>query len=411
MSHDMTMLDLGSDWMLIGMAQVFPTATIALPSDENTPLARRGLYLTQPAVMVNLESPGSGFSFRSTLNFEGLTQPGGELTFGGWGEGFIDKRHPHTYLHEAMLNVNLWGRESAGFSLSAGKGFAPFGTDDPMSRPVIKYPTNHHLSQILERWTLNAVYAIPLWSIEAGVFGGNEPSGPADLSNFESFANSWSARVTRRFGTGLMGVWPWELSASYGYVKEEHDDETAVTRLFNAALRHEHDHAFGRLYALIEASANDPDQHEGYFSIVAEARVTRAAHQPYARLEYATRPEYPRLDTPDTRGFFRYDHDAEPIGSTRWLSVVAGYGMTATPLPFSARPYVEAQWNRVSENSGGIDPVTLFGRSSFVLLSAGFRLFLGGEPMRMGSYGILDSMTLMHRMQMAAPAAGEHQGH
>ena len=36
-------------------------------------------------------------------------------------------------------------------SLTAGKGFAPFGTDDPMSRPVLRYPVNHHLAQILER--------------------------------------------------------------------------------------------------------------------------------------------------------------------------------------------------------------------------------------------------------------------
>ena len=33
-------------------------------------------------------------------------------------------------------------------SLSAGKGFAPFGTDDPMSRPIFRYPVNHHLAQI-----------------------------------------------------------------------------------------------------------------------------------------------------------------------------------------------------------------------------------------------------------------------
>lgn len=412
MQHEMTMVSVGGGWMAIGMAQLFPTATIALPSDDDTPLARRGLYLTQPALMFNLESPGSGVSLRTTLNFEGITQPGGELTFGAWGEGFLDKRHPHTFLHEAMLSVSVWAAHGGGFSLSAGKGFAPYGTDDPMSRPVVKYPTNHHLSQILERWTLNAVYASPLWSLELGVFGGNEPTSPWDFSNIETFANSWSARINRHFGTGEMGVWPWELSASFGHVKEEHEasEPASVTRLFNAALRHEDDYTFGRMYALIEGSLSDPKQGDGFFSVAGEASVTRGVHKPYGRIEYASRPEYARNGAPDTRGFFRYDHDDEPIGSTRWLTLVAGYGVTAPRLPFSARPYIEAQWNRVSEDKGGIDPQTLFGRSSFLSLSAGFRLFLGGEPMRMGSYGVLDAITLMHRMQMA-PVASAGQPH
>ena len=71
-----------------------------------------------------------------------------------WGEGFIDRRHPHTYLHELMFSFDdLLGKVdgAARLSLAAGKGFAPFGTDDPMVRPVLRYPVNHHLAQILER--------------------------------------------------------------------------------------------------------------------------------------------------------------------------------------------------------------------------------------------------------------------
>ena len=417
MEHEMAMFDLGrTGWMAIGMAQVFPTFSMAFPAEDDTPLAQTGFYATQPAIMLNLESPQSRVSLRTTLNFEGLTQPDGELTFGGWGEGFIDKRHPHTLLHEAMLSVNVWARDGGGFSLSAGKGFAPYGTDDPMSRPVVKYPTNHHLSQILERFTLNGVYSSPRWSVEVGVFGGNEPTSPYDFSNAESFANSWSTRVTRRFGRGAMGIWDWELGGSYGYVVEEHDGEEDVTQLYNAALRHEKDHSFGRLYSLIEASLSDPEHHAGYFSVLGEARVDRGSHSPYGRIEYATRPEYPREGEPGTDDFFRYDHDDEPLGSTRWLIVTAGYGFTATSLPFSVRPYVELQWNRVAADEGDVDPEALFGRSSYFGLSVGARVFLGGEPMRMGSYGVLDSMTLMHRMQMemaAEPGTGPaaHDAH
>jgi hypothetical protein len=402
----MAMFDLGrTGWMAIGMAQVFPAFTMAFPSDDDSPLAETGFYATQPAIMLNLESPESRVSFRTTLNLEGLTQPDGELTFGGWGEGYLDKRHPHTLVHEALLSVNVWARDGGGFSLSAGKGFAPYGTDDPMSRPLLKYPTNHHLSQILERFTLNGVYSSPRWSVEVGVFGGNEPTSPYDFGNVESFANSLSTRVARRFGHGAMGIWEWELSGSYGYVVETHDDEETTTQLWNAALRHEHDHSFGRMYYLFEGSLSDPEHHDGFFSVLAEGSMMVGPHNPYGRIELATRPEYPRDGAPGSDPFFRYDHDEEPLGSTRWLIASAGYGFTATTLPLSARPFVEASWHRVSEDEGGIDPDELFGRSSFFTLSLGARVFVGGEPMRMGSYGVLDSITLMHRMMMEMEGA------
>lgn len=408
----MSMVDFGGGWMALGMAQVFPTMSVTLPSDEGTALEPTGFYLTQPALMLNVESPGSRVVLRTTLNLEGVTQPNGELTYGGWGEGFLDKRHPHTYLHELMLSYNLRGDENHGLSISAGKGFAPYGTDDPMMRPVLKYPTNHHLSQILERWTVNAAWASPRWSLEAGVFGGTEPTGPADLGNIESFGNSFSARLTHRVGAGVMGAWPWEFAASFGRVVEEHDAEASATNLYNAAVRHEHDHGDVHMYALLEASLSDPEADDGYYSIVAEGSLQRGRHKPYGRIEYATRPEYAREGVAGSDAFFRYDHDDHPIGSTRWLILSAGYGYTATTLPWGIRPYVEAQYHRVEADRGPVVPEQLFGRASFWSLSAGFRIFLGGDPMRMGAYGILDPMTMMHRMQMmsadAAPSSHQH---
>lgn len=409
----MSMVDFGGGWMALGMAQVFPTASFALPAESGTALEESGLYLTQPAVMFNVESPGSRVVLRTTINLEGITQPNGELTWGGWGEGFLDKRHPHTYVHEAMLSLNLRGDENSGFSVSAGKGFAPYGTDDPMMRPVLKYPTNHHLSQILERWTFNAAWAAPRWSLEAGVFGGSEPTGPSDLGNIESFGNSFAARVTHRLGTGVMGAWPWEFAASFARVTEEHDAASATTQLYNVEIRHEHDHGDIHMYGLLEASLSDPEDGDGYYSVLAEGSLQRGRHKPYGRVELATRPEYAREGGPGTEGFFRYDHDDHPIGSTRWLIVSAGYGYTATTLPWGVRPYLEAQYHRVSAHRGPVLPEQLFGRENFFALSAGFRIFLGGDPMRMGAYGILDPMTMMHRMQMAAaaPPASHHTGH
>src|SRR5688572_28895336 len=99
----------------------------------------------------------------------------GELSTGAFGEGYVDRRHPHTYLHELIVT----GSGSAGpvaFSVSGGRGFAPFGTDDPMMRPFEKYPINHHLAQILERALLMGALRLGPAMVEAATFGGDEPT-------------------------------------------------------------------------------------------------------------------------------------------------------------------------------------------------------------------------------------------
>jgi len=395
MRMDMLMAPLGGGWRLLGMAQAFSMTTVVAPRDPQSPIHDTESYVTQPAAMVNVEGPGSRVVFRGTLNLEALTQPGGEYTFGGWGEGFIDRRHPHTVLHEAMLSLNRWDFAGGAASLSAGKGFAPYGTDDPMSRPVAKYPTNHHLSQLLERWTLNGVWLRGGWSLEAGVFGGAEPDGPWDLGNVSSFGNSFSARLGRRFG-GTGTTAPWEITASYGSVAERHDSATERTALYNAAVRHSWPHSFGGIYALAEASVSDPEAGDGFWSLLAETQVRVGRHRPYYRIEYAVRPEYARQGGPGTRGFYRYDHDSEPIAATRWLIQSLGYEFDLSGGGVATRPFAEVQHHHVSPERGGVDPRLLFGSDGFWTVSAGFRLFFGGGPMRMGSYGVLDDMTLMH---------------
>jgi hypothetical protein len=311
-----------------------------------------------------------------------------------------------------MLSLNFWDLGGGAASLSAGKGFAPYGTDDPMMRPALKYPTNHHLSQILERWTVSGAYVRGGWSLEAGIFGGSEPEGPYDFGNIESFPDSWSARVARRFGEGFGPLAPWEASASYARVAEAHGDEKETTFLANAALRHSARHRFGDLYALAEASRSEPEGHdEGYWSLLGEAQLGTGRHLPYYRVEYATRPEYDREGAPGTEGFFRYDHDAHPTGATRWLVNTLGYGHTLTGLPLSVRPYAEVQHARVREERGGTRPGALFGTDSFWTLSAGFRVYLGGGPMRMGMYGVLDPMSVMHGAPGTGTPYGGHSGH
>ncbi|MGH7534357.1 MAG: hypothetical protein ACREMG_02100, partial [Gemmatimonadales bacterium] len=61
------------------------------------------LRLTQPVLRLQAATADGRLRLTATGNLEGLTIPHGELTPGAWGEGFSDRRHPHTYVHELML--------------------------------------------------------------------------------------------------------------------------------------------------------------------------------------------------------------------------------------------------------------------------------------------------------------------
>lgn len=376
-----------SGWTFGVMGQVFPIVTAVDPFDPDAWLHDRAAYLTQPALMLDVGSPTGAWNARVTLDFEQLTQPDGEYTLGGWGEGFIDRRHPHTVLHELMVSWTAGGDDRSAVSFSAGKGFAPYGTEDPMGRPAVKYPTNHHLSQILERWMVAGAFLHPSGvSLEAGVFGGAEPHDAWDLSNIESFGDSWSTRLGWRFGGSVER--PWTASASFARVMDQHGNEKETTRLANAFLQHR----TGAVYGLVEASKSWHEDDAGYWSILAEGQLDAGIHQPYARVEWSTRPELHRLGAPGTDEYFRYLPGTHSDGATRWLITTVGYGVNGGTGPLSTRPFVELQHHRVSPTEGGVDPKTLYGRRSLWSVTTGFRIYLGGGPMRMGSYGAVDAM-------------------
>lgn len=399
----MWMQPLGRGWRVGAMGQVFPIVTSGSPSNSDLPIHDTELYATQPAAMLTLGSPDQVVVLRTTLDFEAWTQPGGELTFGGWGEGFIDKRHPHTLLHEATLSLNGWDLPGGAGSLTIGKGFVPFGTEDPMSRPVAKYPTNHHLSQVLERWMVAGVYLLRSGlSLEASVFGGAEPTDAHDLSNLDGFGESFGARLTQRIGDGGLMA-PWEVSASWAHVEQEHDGTLEATELYNAAVRHNGRYKDVNVYVLVEGSRSEPEGREGYWSTLAEARLGFGRHRPYYRFEYATRPEYEREGLAGTTGFYRYDHDAHPVGASRWQIHTLGYEVDTGSPRFAARPFVEVQYNQVTHENGEFNPVVAFGDDRFWSVSTGFKIFLGGDAMRMGTYGVLDPMANAMR-----PAQHQH---
>ncbi|MDZ7635027.1 MAG: hypothetical protein U5L72_11630 [Bacteroidales bacterium] len=96
-------------------------------------------YLTQPMLLGTLRLADGALVAIGTLNLEGLTLRRGEINPGVYGEGFIDRRHPHTYLHEAILGTI---RRAGPLQLSvfAGKGFVPSAPMTPDGPPVREVP-------------------------------------------------------------------------------------------------------------------------------------------------------------------------------------------------------------------------------------------------------------------------------
>ncbi|PYO06532.1 MAG: hypothetical protein DMD30_12485, partial [Gemmatimonadetes bacterium] len=89
-----------SNVMDIG-AQAIGVATRESPALHGRTLSEG--YLTQPTIMAQLLPLGEALSLKATLNLEGATIKRGELNAGIYGEGYIDRRHPHTYLHELVI--------------------------------------------------------------------------------------------------------------------------------------------------------------------------------------------------------------------------------------------------------------------------------------------------------------------
>ncbi|MBV9773622.1 MAG: hypothetical protein JO040_06710 [Gemmatimonadetes bacterium] len=370
-------------------AQAIPLVTRADPAFLGQ--AKTEAYLTQPAVMAHLSAWGGRATLQGTLNLEGATLRRGELNAGIWGEGYVDRRHPHTYLHELVAGVSPLGsaESRAELSLVAGKGFAPFGTDDPMVRPLVKYPLNHHLSQVLERVVaIVAARGGPL-TLEAALFNGDEPESPTDLPNWERFGDSHAFRATL---APLAGA---EASASFAAVRspEQAGGGGADQHKWNAALRWERgDGAGRRTYALAEWARTD-DRVRGhttfrYPSLLGEAALRRRGVEAALRWERTVRPEEERLLDPFRAP--RPHTDLSILGRTRWTVLTAG--LSAQARPFAAlgvRPFVEVARLHAAtvERTAAFDPEGFYGSDRMWSLSAGARVEAGTLHARMGRYG------------------------
>jgi hypothetical protein len=347
------------------------------------------IRVVQPALYLHAGALGR-LRLTGVLNLEGATIPDGELAPGDWGEGFVDRRHPHTYLHELMLAADdlLGARDGAArISLSAGKGFAPFGTDDPMGRPFLRYPVNHHLAQILERAVaIAAVRAGPV-AAEAGLFNGDEPERPGQWPRIGGrFGDSWSARLT---GTIAPGV---TVEASHAHVHSPEHRPGAGTDQgkWSVAARWERAVRGHPVYALVEwARTSEADGFFVFHSVLAEGAWTSGPHRLQYRFERTERPEEERISRFRS---LRPHLENSIVGITRWTAHTAGYEVVALRgSRIQVRPLVEVGYARVAKVGGGLfDVVGLYGRDHIWSLALGARITAGARMHRMGRYGAME---------------------
>jgi hypothetical protein len=320
------------------------------------------------------------------LNFEAWTLEDGELNAGTWGEGFVDRRHPHTFLHEVVITAHAASGVFGG-SLTAGRGLVPLGSDDPMARPFVKYPFNHHLAQILERWVGIGTVRVGRLALEGALFNGDEPEGPRSRGRYSRFGDSWAARAT---------AWPWdalEVQASHAVVE-------SPERADGGGLDHRKWHASGRfsaapgglpLYALYEwarTEEHDDSDHAFTFSSrLLETAVDVKRLRLALRWERTTRPEEERLEDPFRSA--RPEDDATLLGVTRWSGTTLHVGVATGSAGLTLSPFVEVARLRVEEITGGLfDPSAFYGDDeAHWSLSAGLKITSGVRVLRTGRYG------------------------
>lgn len=366
-------------------AQAIPTLTYADRVPGGGTLTE--LRVSQPILFAMAQPFGGRLQLHGMLDLEGLTMRNGQLATGVFGEGFNDKRHPHTYAHELVATlldpVRLPG---VTWSLTVGKGFAPFGTDDPMNRPALDYPINHHWSQILERAVAIAGLRRGPVTIEAGLFNGDEPEKPSQWPRWSRFGDSWAARA-------LLHPSDWlELQGSFAHVKSpEHRPGAGLTHSkVSVSARAERTLAAGDAYLMAEWAHDSEEGVFRYSTALVEMQLAGLLHRGYLRLEHTDRPEETRLTVDGFRSV-RPHFENSNLGASRWNTVTAGYGLSPhLSLPVRFEAIVEGSYLHVAQiaGSGIFDPINVWGRNDLWMASVALRMQAGARPHRMGRYGV-----------------------
>jgi hypothetical protein len=369
-------------------------------------------YLTQPLLGADLRS--SWFQLLGLLNLEGLTLARGELDVGAWGEGYVDRRHPHAYAHELMAGI--WSsRGPIVASIYAGRGFVPFGSDDPMVRPFVSYPVDHHLAQILERLVVvGALRGGPV-VFEAAGFNGDEPVDPSTAPLARRFGDSWAIRGTllgERLFSPLAGA---EFAMSYANVKspEYREGFGLDQRKSHLGVRWSGQSGAFTRYALLEAARTvDVDRGRDLYTfdaLLSEAAICRGDVGIAARWERSDRPEEERLL--DLFRVARPATDLSILGVTEWTTLSAAASLPVLRVAASRlAPFVEVAHISANRTSAAVfDPGRFYGSDVMWRLSAGVRFSAGHAHGRMGRYGAASAAPLAPTRQMPhdhAPLGG-----
>lgn len=368
------------------MAQAIPVVTYAANTAEGADLTEG--YVTQAAAMGRGDLLGGHLRLVATLNAEGLTMARGELSTGAFGEGYVDRRHPHTYLHELVAS-GLGAVGPVAFSVSAGRGFAAFGTDDPMLRPFEKYPINHHLSQILERPMVTAAIRLADVIVDASTFGGDEPTSPSATPVMRRLGDSWSVRATALPRGGL------ELQGSYARVASPEQREGFGLDQRKRSVSARLISGDGGRYLLAEWARTvdwDHGRREGVFAYESALLEGAAAVGPIdlaLRLEQTERAEEERSTDP-----FRVPRPAPDLGIsgvTRWRTATLALMLpSAISGPIRGYPFVEVERTsaRARDARSVFDAESYYGSRSPWMFTAGVRLRVGALHARMGRYGV-----------------------
>jgi hypothetical protein len=345
------------------------------------------VQLTQPMLAARGARARGALQYAGMLNAEHWSMPDGEPVAGIWGEGFIDRRHPHTVVHEAML-TGVVARPRWRASLAGGKGFVPFGSDDPMVRPFTKYPANHHLSQVMERVQLVVGGRIgERLALEGAIFNGDEPLDPTSAPQWKRFGDSRAARVTLWAARGL------EVQGSIAAVR-------SPEFLRPDGLDHRKVHSSARWipssgpvqYALVEW-ARTAERYRGrqiieYGSLLLEAQARRRAWVAAARAEQTTRPEDERLLDP-----FRTVRPPNHLviqGLTRWRIGTVVLARNLPPTRYGmARAFVEVSRATSAPRLRPVllDPRDIIGANAAWHITLGLRVGIGAMAARVGRYG------------------------
>jgi hypothetical protein len=262
----------------------------------------------------------------------------------------------------------------------------------------VKYPINHHLSQILERATLIGAVRVGPMIVEGSTFGGDEPARPTSPPRGNRFGDSWSARAT------LLPLTSAELQASYARVASPEElGGRGLDQRKQSVSGRAGSHEGGR-YLLAEWARTVERDHDrnldvfGFESALVEGSIRVGQFGVALRVEQTDRPEEDRLAEP-----FRTPQPSADLsinGITRWrVATLQVAAPAAAWSVLSGFPFVEIGRLHASSRDARslFTPQRLYGTSHFWMFTAGITLRAGRAHSRMGRYGVALPTTSSHR--------------